>query len=234
MGRAFEYRKTRKFARWDKMSKAFTRIGKEISIAVKQGGPDPSNNPRLRSAIHNAKMANMPKDRIEAAIKRASSKDEKALEEIVYEGFGPHGVAFIVECATDNPNRTVANLRVLFNRGGGALGTSGSVEFLFSRKSVFRFPAEGINADELALELIDYGAEDVQLEDGQVTVITPFADFGKMLKALESKGINASSEIQRIPLVSKELTEQQADEVVELIEKIEEDDDVQAVFTNMA
>lgn len=234
MGRAFEYRKTRKFARWAKISKAFTRIGKEISIAVKQGGPDPANNPRLRSAIQNAKMANMPKDRIEAAIKRASSKEEKDYEEIVYEGYGPHGVAIIVECATDNPNRTVANLRTIFNRGGGSLSTSGSVEFLFSRKGIFRFPAEGLNLEELELELIDLGAEDIQVEDGQVTVTTAFADFGKMFKGLESKGITASSEVQRIPIATKELTEEQADEVVALIEKIEEDDDVQAVFTNMA
>jgi YebC/PmpR family DNA-binding regulatory protein len=234
MGRAFEYRKNRKFARWDKMAKAFTRIGKDIAIAVKSGGTDPNNNPRLRSAIQNAKVANMPKDKVEAAIKRASSKDEKNFEELVYEGFGPHGVAFMVECATDNPNRTVANLRVIFNRGGGALGTSGSVEFLFSRKGVFRFPAEGINLEELELELIDFGAEDISVEEGQITVTTAFTDFGNMFKGLEAKGINASSELQRIPLTSTELSDAEADAVVELIDKIEEDDDVQAVFTNMA
>jgi YebC/PmpR family DNA-binding regulatory protein len=234
MGRAFEYRKNRKFARWDKMAKAFTRIGRDIAIAVKAGGTDPNNNAPLRSAMQNAKVANMPKEKVEAAIKRASSKDEKNYEQMVYEGFGPNGIAFMVDCATDNPNRTVANLRVIFNRGGGALGTSGSVEFLFSRKGVFRFPAEGVNMDELELDLIDFGAEDIQVEEGQVTVTTAFTDFGKMFKGLESKGINASSELQRIPLVTKELTEEEADAVVELIDKIEEDDDVQAVFTNMA
>ncbi len=233
MGRAFEYRKNRKMARWDKMAKAFTRIGKDIAIAVKAAGTDPSNNPRLRSAIQNAKMANMPKDKVEAAIKRASSKDEKEYQEIVYEGYGPNGVAFMVECATDNPTRTVANLRVYFNRGGGSLGTSGSVEYLFAHKGVFRFAAEGINLEELELDLIDFGAEDIQVEEGQVTVTVAFTDFGKMFKGLESKGINASSELQRIPLTYKELTDEEADAVVELIDKIEEDDDVQAVYTNM-
>ncbi len=233
MGRAFEYRKARKFARWDKMAKTFTRIGKDIAIAVKAGGPDPENNPRLRSAMQNAKVANMPKDRVEAAIKRASSKDEKEYQELVYEGYGPNGVAFIVECATDNPTRTVANLRLYFKKGGGSLGTSGSVEYLFQTKGVFRFPAEGIDMDELELELIDFGADDIQVDEGQVTVYTQFTDFGKMFKGLESKGINATSETQRIPLAFKEISDADADAVVELIEKIEEDDDVQAVYTDM-
>lgn len=233
MGRAFEYRKNRKMARWDKMAKAFTRIGKDIAIAVKAAGTDPANNPRLRSAMQNAKMANMPKDKVEAAIKRASSKDEKEYQEIVYEGYGPNGVAFMVECATDNPTRTVSNLRVYFNRGGGSLGTSGSVEYLFAHKGIFRFAEEGINLEELELDLIDFGAEDIQVEEGQITVTVAFTDFGKMFKGLESKGINASSELQRIPLTHKELSDEEADAVVELIEKIEEDDDVQAVYTNM-
>jgi YebC/PmpR family DNA-binding regulatory protein len=233
MGRAFEYRKNRKMARWDKMAKAFTRIGKDIAIAVKASGTDPDNNPRLRSAIQNAKMVNMPKDKVDAAIKRASSKDEKEYQEVVYEGYGPNGVAFMVECATDNPTRTVSNLRVYFNRGGGSLGTSGSVEYLFAHKGIFRFPAEGVDIEELELDLIDFGAEDILVEDGQVVVTVTFTDFGKMFKGLESKNISASSELQRIPLTYKELTEEEADAVVELIDKIEEDDDVQAVYTNM-
>jgi YebC/PmpR family DNA-binding regulatory protein len=233
MGRAFEYRKNRKMARWDKMAKAFTRIGKDIAIAVKASGTDPDNNPRLRSAMQNAKMVNMPKDKVDAAIKRASSKDEKEYQEVVYEGYGPNGVAFMVECATDNPTRTVSNLRVYFNRGGGSLGTSGSVEYLFAHKGIFRFPAEGVDIEELELDLIDFGAEDILVEDGQVVVTVTFTDFGKMFKGLESKNISASSELQRIPLTFKELTEEEADAVVELIDKIEEDDDVQAVYTNM-
>ncbi len=233
MGRAFEYRKNRKMARWDKMAKAFTRIGKDIAIAVKASGTDPDNNPRLRSAIQNAKMVNMPKDKVDAAIKRASSKDEKEYQEVVYEGYGPNGVAFMVECATDNPTRTVSNLRVYFNRGGGSLGTSGSVEYLFAHKGIFRFPAEGVDIEELELDLIDFGAEDILVEEGQVVVTVTFTDFGKMFKGLESKNISASSELQRIPLTFKELTEEEADAVVELIDKIEEDDDVQAVYTNM-
>jgi YebC/PmpR family DNA-binding regulatory protein len=233
MGRAFEYRKNRKMARWDKMAKAFTRIGKDIAIAVKASGTDPDNNPRLRSAIQNAKMVNMPKDKVDAAIKRASSKDEKEYQEVVYEGYGPNGVAFMVECATDNPTRTVSNLRVYFNRGGGSLGTSGSVEYLFAHKGIFRLPAEGVDIEELELDLIDFGAEDILVEDGQVVVTVTFTDFGKMFKGLESKNISASSELQRIPLTFKELTEEEADAVVELIDKIEEDDDVQAVYTNM-
>lgn len=234
MGRAFEYRKNRKFARWDKMAKAFTRIGKDIAIAVKSGGSDPENNPRLRSAMQNAKMVNMPKDKVEAAIKRASSKDDKEYQELVYEGFGPHGVALMIECATDNPNRTVANLRVYFNRGGGALGTSGSVEFLFQRKCVFNFPIENKNLEDLEWQLIDFGAEDIQVEDNKVIVTTDFTDFGKMFKGLESLGIDAGSEIQRIPINFTELNDEQAEAVVELIEKIEEDEDVQAVYSNMS
>jgi len=233
MGRAFECRKNRKMARWDKMAKAFTRIGKDIAIAVKASGTDPDNNPRLRSAMQNAKMVNMPKDKVDAAIKRASSKDEKEYQEVMYEGYGPNGVAFMVECATDNPTRTVSNLRVYFNRGGGSLGTSGSVEYLFAHKGIFRFPAEGVDIEALELDLIDFGAEDILVEEGQVVVTVTFTDFGKMFKGLESKDISASSELQRIPLTFKQLTEEEADAVVDLIDKIEDDDDVQAVYTNM-
>jgi YebC/PmpR family DNA-binding regulatory protein len=234
MGRAFEFRRARKEKRWDKMAKAFTKLGKEIAISVKLGGVDPDTNPRLRVAIQNAKGVNMPKDRIEAAIKRASSKEEKDFQEVVYEGYGPHGIAVLVECATDNPTRSVANIRMYFNRGGGALGKTGSLDFLFERKGIFKIPAEGINLEELELELIDYGAEDISLEEGEITVMTSFADFGAMQKAIEEKGIPVtSSEVQRIPNNTTSLTEEQEDEVISLIDRIEEDDDVQAVYHNI-
>lgn len=235
MGRAFEFRRARKEKRWDKMAKAFTRYGREIAIAVKQSGGDPATNPRLRMAIQNAKGVNMPKDRIESAIKRASSKDEKDFQESTYEGYGPHGIAILVECATDNPTRTVANLRMYFSRGGGSLGTSGSLDFMFERKGVFKLPAEGVNMEDLELELIDHGAEDIQMEEGQIVVYTQFADFGAMQKALEEKGIAVtSSELQRIPNTTVELSEEQLEEVLDLVDKIEEDDDVQAVYHNLA
>ncbi len=235
MGRAFEFRRARKEKRWDKMAKAFTRFGREIAISVKQGGGDPATNPRLRMAIQNAKGVNMPKDRIESAIKRASSKEEKDFQEGNYEGYGPHGVAIFVECATDNPTRTVSNLRMYFSRGGGALGTNGSLDFLFDRKGVFKLPADGVNLEDLELELIDHGAEDIQMEDDQIVVYTQFSDFGAMQKALEEKGMNVtSSELQRIPNSTVELSEEQLEEVLELVEKIEEDDDVQAVYHNLA
>ncbi len=235
MGRAFEFRRARKEKRWDKMAKAFTRYGREIAIAVKQSGGDPATNPRLRMAIQNAKGVNMPKDRIEAAIKRAASKDEKDFQESTYEGYGPHGIAILVECATDNPTRTVANLRMYFSRGGGSLGTSGSLDFMFERKGVFKLPAAGVNMEDLELELIDHGAEDIQMEDEQIVVYTQFADFGAMQKALEEKGIAVtSSELQRIPNTTVELSEEQLEEVLDLVDKIEEDDDVQAVYHNLA
>lgn len=235
MGRAFEFRRARKEKRWDKMAKAFTKLGREIAISVKQGGGDPTTNPRLRVAIQNAKGLNMPKDRIEGAIKRASSKDEKDFQEIIYEGYGPHGVAILVECATDNPTRTVANIRMYFTRGGGALGTSGSLDFMFERKGIFKLPAEGVNLEDLELELIDYGAEDISAEDGEIIVQTQFTDFGSMQKALEEKGLNVtSSELQRIATSTVDLPEDQLDEILNLIDKIEEDDDVQAVYHNLA
>jgi YebC/PmpR family DNA-binding regulatory protein len=235
MGRAFEYRKARKFARWDKMSKTFTRIGKEIAMAVKAGGPDPVSNPRLRVAIQNAKGASMPKDRVESAIKRASSKDEKDYEEVVYEGYGPHGIAIVVETATDNPTRTVANVRHYFSKYGGSLGTSGSLNFLFERKGIFRIQAEGVDLETLELELIDHGAEDIQESEGEIMVSTAFADFGAMQKALEHMGLPVlSSELQRIPLNTNTLSEAEEEEVMKLIDALEEDDDVQQVFYNLA
>jgi len=224
------------FARYDKMAKAFTRIGKEIVIAVKANGPLPENNPRLRVIIQNAKGLNMPKDRVEAAIKRASSKDEKDLEEIVYEGYGPYGVAIVLEAATDNINRTVANIRTIFSRGDGALGKTGSLDFIFTRKGVFKFMKEGLDIDSLELELIDFGAEDVAIsEEGEVYIYTSFQDFGSMQKALEDKKINViSADVQRIPTTFVEnLTSEQEEEILQLVEKFEEDDDIQAVYHNM-
>jgi YebC/PmpR family DNA-binding regulatory protein len=217
------------------MAKAFTRIGKEISIAVKQGGSNPEYNPRLRTAIQNAKGVNMPKERIEAAIKRASSKDEGNYEEIVYEGYGPHGVAIIIETATDNSNRTVANIRAILTRNNGTLGKTGSLDFLFTRKSVFKFKNENVNIELLELELIDYGLEDLVVSDeGHIYIYASFQDFGTMQKALEERKINIiSSELHRIPNSTIELTEEQEKEVYELIEKLEEDDDVQAVYHNI-
>lgn len=234
MGRAFEFRKARKFKRWDKMAKAFTRLGKEIAMAVKQGGPNPETNPRLRVAVQNAKGVNMPKDRVESAIKRAAGKDEKDFQEVVYEGYGPHGVAILAECATDNTTRTVANIRMYFTRAGGSLGKTGSLDFIFERKGVFKLAAEGLNREELELELIDYGAEEIEEHEGEIYITTSLNDFGPMQKALEEKKLNVtSSELQRIPTTTVELTEEQEEEVMNLIEKFEEDDDVQAVFHNI-
>jgi YebC/PmpR family DNA-binding regulatory protein len=234
MGRAFEFRKVRKMKRWDKMSKAFTKIGRDIAIAVRLGGPDPDNNPRLRMAITNAKGVNMPKDRVEGAIKRASSKDQEAYEEVLYEGYGPSGVPIMVEAATDNPTRTVANIRSAFSRAGGQLATSGSLAFMFERKGVFKFPKDGVDLDELELELIDFGAEDISVDEGEVTITTSFTDFAPMAKALEERKIPVSSaELQRIPTTYKEISEEEAEPVMELIDKLEEDDDVQAVYHNL-
>lgn len=235
MGRAFEFRKARKFKRWDKMSKAFTRLGKEIAMAVKESGPNPEANSRLRTAIQNAKGVNMPKDRIEAAIKRASSKEEKDYEEVVYEGYAPHGIAVVVECATDNLNRTVANVRMHFSKGGGSLGKTGSLDFMFDRKGIFKISAEGVDLEELELELIDFGAEDIYEHEGEIIIETPFTEFGNMQKGLEEKGLEViSAEVQRIPTTRTELTEEQEEEVLSMIERFEEDDDVQAVYHNMA
>ena len=235
MGRVFEKRKHTMFARFDRMAKAFTRIGKDIAMAVKSNGPNPNNNPKLRMAIQNAKGVNMPKDRVLAAIKRASSKEEKNFEETIYEGYAPHGVPVIVECATDNPTRTVANIRVHFSKNDGAMGNSGSVAFLFERKGVFKFEPSQLNLDELELDLIDAGAEDIQREEEETTIYTKFTEFGHMLKFLESKNLNAkSSALQYIPATTKELSEEQQDDVLKCIGALEEDDDVQNVYHNLA
>jgi len=235
MGRVFEKRKHKMFARFDKMAKGFTKIGKEIAIAVKLGGTSPDGNSRLRIAIQNAKSINMPKDRIEAAINRASSKEEKDLEEIVYEGKGPFGIGIVVETATDNPTRTVANVRVIFNRNGGELGKTGSLDYLFERKGVFRIKDNNLNMDDLELALIDAGAEDFAHDEDEIVITTAFSDFGNMQKALEAQQLEiVSSELQRIPNSTVELTEEQQEEVFALVEKLEEDEDVQQVYHNLA
>jgi len=235
MGRIFEKRKHKMFARFDRMAKAFTRIGKDIAIAVKQNGPLPENNPKLRMAIQNAKGVNMPKDKVDAAIKRASSKEEKDFQEVTYEGYAPHGVPLMIECATDNPTRTVANVRLIFSKNGGLMGNSGSVAFLFERKGVFKFDPANINLDELELDLIDAGAEDIEPGDEEVIIYTKFTEFGHMLKFLESKHLEPkSSELQYIPTTTKELSEEHQDEVLKLVEALESDDDVQSVYHNLA
>ncbi|HTF17983.1 MAG TPA: YebC/PmpR family DNA-binding transcriptional regulator [Chryseolinea sp.] len=235
MGRVFEKRKHKMFARFDKMAKAFSRIGKDIAIAVKQSGPLPENNPRLRVCIQNAKGVNMPKDRIDAAIKRASSKEEKDFQEVIYEGYAPHGVPMVVETATDNPTRTVANIRLIFSKNGGLMGNSGSVAFMFERKGLFKFDPTALNLDELELELIDAGAEDIEPSDEEITVYTKFSEFGHMQKFLESRGLEAkSATLQYIPATTKELPEDHQDEVLKLVEALEADDDVQSVYHNLA
>jgi YebC/PmpR family DNA-binding regulatory protein len=234
MGRVFEKRKYKMFARYDKMAKGFTKLGKEIAIAVKLGGTDPGGNPRLRAAMATAKGINMPKDRIEAAIHRAASKADKDLEEVVYEGYAPYGVGILLECATDNPTRTVANVRMYFNRAEGELGKTGSLSFMFERKSVFKIENKNVNLEELELELIDEGLEEIELVDNEVYVTTSFNDFGMMQKALESKGFNVlSAEKTRFATSFKEVTEEQQEEIMKMIDKMEEDDDVMAVYHNM-
>jgi YebC/PmpR family DNA-binding regulatory protein len=235
MGRIFEVRKSAMFARWDKMAKNFTRIGKEIAIAVKNSGPDPDNNPALRRCYLNAKSVNMPKDRVEAAIKRAMGKDKADYEEIVYEGYAPYGVAVLVETATDNSTRTVANVRMHFTKGGGALGTSGSVAFTFNRMGEFKIKGSGVNIEDLELDLIDHGLEEIgEDSEGNIIIRTAFADFGIMTKALEEKGIAVTSaELTRIPQNTVELGEEQANEVLKLVDNLEQDDDVQKVYHNL-
>ncbi len=236
MGRIFEKRKYKMFARFARMSKAFNRIGREIEIAVKSGGTDPKGNFRLRIAIQNGKSVNMPKDRVDAAIKRASNKDTSGYQEVIYEGYAPHGIAVMVEAATDNPTRTVANLRHYFSKGGGTLGNSGSIAFMFERKGLIRIAASKIpDVDEFELELIDHGLDDLVQHEQEIHIYTAFQEYGKMQKFLESKGIEViSAEMQYLPTTTKELTEEQSKEVMELIDKLEEDDDVQSVFHNMA
>ncbi|MCT4603687.1 MAG: YebC/PmpR family DNA-binding transcriptional regulator [Marinifilum sp.] len=235
MGRAFEFRKARKMKRWDKMAKAFTRIGKDIVIAVKEGGPDPSTNARLRAVIQNAKAANMPKDNVERAIKKASSKEQKDFKELVYEGYAPHGIAILVETATDNHTRTVADVRSYFNKCKGSLGTAGSVEFMFERKCHFKIENAGQDVEELELEMIDLGVEEVFAEEDGIMLYGEFTDFGKIQAYLEENNMAViSSGFERIPMDTKELTEEQVADVEKLLEKLEDNDDVQNVYHNMA
>ncbi|MCS4239699.1 YebC/PmpR family DNA-binding regulatory protein [Myroides gitamensis] len=236
MGRAFEFRKGRKLKRWSAMAKTFTRIGKDIVMAIKEGGPNPETNSRLRAVMQNAKAANMPKENVERAIKRATDKDTENYKEVIFEGYGPHGIAFLIECATDNNNRTVANIRSYFNKCNGTLGTSGSVEFMFDHTCNFRIPADANrDLEEFELELIDYGIDEIFEDEDGVMIYAPFESFGAIQKELESRNIEIlSSGFDRIPQVTKELTEAEQADVDKLLEKIEEDDDVQNVFTTMA
>ncbi|HPM32186.1 MAG TPA: YebC/PmpR family DNA-binding transcriptional regulator [Chryseolinea sp.] len=235
MGRVFEKRKHTMFARFDRMAKAFTRIGKDIAIAVKNGGPLPENNPKLRAAMQNAKGVNMPKDRVEAAIKRASSKEEKDFQEVTYEGYAPHGVPLMIECATDNPTRTVANVRLLFSKNGGTMGNNGTVGFMFERKGVFKFDPTKINVEEIELDLIDAGAEDIETNEDGIVIYTKFTEFGHFQKFLETKNLEpTSTELQYIPATTKELSEEEQDEVLKLVDALEGDDDVQHVYHNLA
>lgn len=234
MGRAFEFRKARKLKRWGNMARTFTKFGKDIAIAVKSGGPNPETNSRLRVLIQNAKAENMPKDNIERAIKKASSKDQEDYKEISYDGYAPHGIAVVIECATDNSTRTVANVRSYFNRYGGTLGTTGSLDFMFERKCRFTISAVGQNVEELEFELIDFGAEEVFEEDDKIIIYGMFPEFGSIQKALEDKKIDIiNAEFERVPTELKQLTPEQVAEVEKLIEKLEDDDDVQRVFHNM-
>ncbi len=235
MGRVFEKRKHKMFARYNKMSRAFTKIGKEIAIAVKAGGGDPDGNSRLRAIIANAKALNMPKVNIDAAISRATSKQDKDFEEVVYEGKGPHGVVMVIETATDNPTRTVANLRSYFNKKGGQLMVSGSLDFMFERKGIFRIPSNNINLEELELELIDYGMEEIEDDgEGHIAISVPFTEFGSMQKALEDRKFEiTNAELQRIPTTTIELNEEQEHEVHLLLDLIEDDDDITNVWTNI-
>ena len=241
MGRAFEFRKERKFKRWGHMARVFTKIGKEITIAVKQGGPDVTGNPRLRALLQTARSENMPKDNIERAIKRASDKDQSDYKEVNFEGYGPHGIAFLIEAATDNNNRTVANIRSYFTKSGGSLGTSGSTEYMFDHKCVFRMKSDKpVDTDELELELIDYGAEEVfeeTDEDDNTTIVIygEYTAFNNIQKYIEENGYElVSGEFTRIPNVDlKDLPADQRVELNKLIERLEEDEDVQNVYHTM-
>jgi len=239
MGRIFEVRKATMFARWDKMAKQFTRIGKEIALAVKSGGPDPNTNAALRRCFQNAKSVNMPKDRVEAAIKRAMGKEMDNMVEVLYEGYAPHGVAVLIETATDNTTRTVANVRAYFNKGNGNLGTSGSVSFQFKKMGVFKLKPEGLNMEDLELELIDHGLDDLGEgvgEHGEPLIVlhVAFNDFGNMQRELESRNIvPVSAEVEWIPTTTVSLPEDQAQDVLKLVDKLEQDDDVQKVFHNL-
>jgi YebC/PmpR family DNA-binding regulatory protein len=236
MGRAFEYRRAAKDKRWDKMSKVFPKLGKAITLAAKEGGMDPDMNARLRTAIQNAKAQNMPKDNIEAAIKRASAKDMADYAEINYEGKGPHGVLVYVECATDNPTRTVANVKSYFNKSGGGVVPNGSLEFMFSRKAVFEFekPVD-MDLEELEFELIDAGLESIEVDENTAYLYGDYTNFGTLAKAIEEKAIEVNkSNLQRIPTSPVEFTDEQMVDIEKLLDKIEDDDDIQQVFTNIA
>ena len=240
MGRIFETRKHVMFARWNRMAKQFTRIGKDITIAVRNGGPDPDNNPALRRVIQNARAVNMPKDKVESAIKRASGKDVTNYEEVIYEGYAPHGVAVLVQTATDNPTRTVGNIRNVFNKNGGNLGTSGSVSFMFRRMGVFRLDPAGIDQDDLELYLIDHGLDEMgegsgEKDEPQLVIRCNFPDFGQLQKGLEDRNLTPlSAEQEYICTTPTELPEDQAREVLEFIDKLEQDEDVQKVFHTLA
>lgn len=236
MGRAFEYRRAAKEKRWDKMSKLFPKLGKAITMAAKEGGLDPDTNATLRTAIKNAKSENMPKDNIEAAIKRALAKDVDDISEILYEGKGPHGVLVYVECATDNPTRTVANVKSYFNKAGGSVVPNGSFEFLFNRKSVFEFEkTEEMNLEEMEFELIDAGLEEIEEQEGRVFVYGDYTAFGTLSTVLEEMNIDVlKSNLQRIPTTTNEFTDEQLEDIEKMLDKIEDDDDIQQVFTNIA
>ncbi|WP_312752232.1 YebC/PmpR family DNA-binding transcriptional regulator [Epilithonimonas hominis] len=236
MGRAFEYRKASKMARWDKMAKTFSKIGKDIALAVKAGGTDPESNPALRRCIQNAKGANMPKDNVERAIKKASGADAENYEEITYEGYGQGGVAFFVECTTNNPTRTVANVRAIFNKFDGNLGKNGELAFIFDRKGIFTIDKAQIKSDwdDFEMEMIDGGAEEIDQDENEVLITTAFEDFGSMSHKLDELGIEAkSAELQRIPNNTKGMTDDQFKANMKMLERFEEDDDVQNVFHNM-
>ncbi len=240
MGRIFEVRKATMFARWDRMAKQFSRIGKDIAIAVRSGGPDPATNPTLRRVIQNARSVNMPKDKVEAAIKRAQGKEMESFEEILYECYGPHGVPILIDTATDNPTRTVANIRAILNRGNGNLGSSGSVAFQFQKMGVFKLDPAGIDHDELELDLIDHGLEEMgegEAEDGSPILVArcSFGSFGTMQHALEERGVTPiTAEVEWIPTTTTELPDDQAEEVLKLVDRLEQDEDVQKVFHNLA
>ena len=236
MGRAFEYRKASKLARWDKMAKTFSKIGKDIALAVKSGGPDPDSNPALRRCIQNAKGANMPKDNVERAIKKASGADAEHYEEVTYEGYGEGGVAFFVDCSTNNTTRTVANVRAIFNKFEGNLGKNGELAFIFDRKGIFTIEKTKITIDwdEFEMEMIDGGAEEIDQDEEEVMITTAFEDFGALSHKLDEMGIEAkSAELQRIPNMTKEVNEEQFKANMKMLERFEEDDDVQNVYHNM-
>jgi len=239
MGRIFETRKATMFARWNKMAKLFTRISKDIAIAVKAGGPSPESNPALRRAIHNARVANMPKDKVDSAIKRASGQDAEVYDVVLYEGYGPHGIAVIVETATNNTVRTVANVRMHFKDWGGSMGTTGSVGFMFKRMGVFRLSAEGVDQDALELDLIDHGLEEMGESTGekgekQLVIRCAFNEFGHLQAAIEAKGLTVlSADSEYVPQNLVELPEDKATEVLKMVDALEQDEDVQRVFHNL-